>query len=192
MEGYNGYKAEKSAARELLPAGGYAAKILDAKEQKYDWGRVLLISFDIIEGDFKDFFKADYNGQTGEDKKWRGVMRLNVPKDDGSEKDDWTKRSFGNAMWAIEDSNSGFKWDWDETKLKGKLVGVLFRNREWEMYTDQGYKTGWTTECSNLSSIEDIRNGKFKVPKDKPLSGKKASSFSEAASTGADDDLPWN
>ena len=44
MKPYNGYKAEKPAsAREHLPAGGYVAKILNAEELEYNWGRVLLI-----------------------------------------------------------------------------------------------------------------------------------------------------
>ena len=51
MKPYNGYKAEKPAsAREHLPAGGYVAKILNAEELEYSWGRVLLISFDIADG----------------------------------------------------------------------------------------------------------------------------------------------
>ena len=60
MKPFNGFEAKKAAgARELLPAGGYVAKILNAEEVSYDWGNVLLISFDIIEGPFKDFFATD-------------------------------------------------------------------------------------------------------------------------------------
>ena len=131
MKPFNGFEAKKSSGgRELLPAGGYVAKILNAEEISYSWGSVLLISFDIIEGQFKDFFSTDYKNQDREDKKWRGTYRLSVPKDDGSEKDGWTKRTFGNAIWSIEASNPGYHWDWNETALKGKTVGVLYRNRE--------------------------------------------------------------
>lgn len=96
MKQFSGFEAKKSAgARELLPAGGYVAKILNAEEVSYDWGNVLLISFDILEGQYKDFFAKDYKEQDREDKKWRGTYRLSEPKDDGSEKDGWTKRAFG-------------------------------------------------------------------------------------------------
>lgn len=166
MKQFSGFEAKKSAgARELLPAGGYVAKILNAEEVSYDWGNVLLISFDILEGQYKDFFATDYHNQDREDKKWRGTFRLNVPKDDGSEKDGWTKRTFGNSIWSVEASNPGYHWDWNEATLKGKIVGVLFRNREWEMNGN----TGWTTECCALTSVDDIRQGKFRQPKDKPL-----------------------
>ena len=188
MKKFNGYKAEKSGGREPIPAGGYVAKILDAKEVDYDWGSVLLISFDVVEGPHKDFFKRDYNNQGQEDKKWRGTYRLSVPKDDGSEKDGWTKRTFGTAMWAVEDSNHGFTWAWEEAALKGKVVGVLFRNREWE-YND---KTGWTTECCAFASVEDIRNEKFKMPKDKPLADKKTTGgFTLIKDNTDEDDLPF-
>lgn len=170
MRPYSGYKAERKSAREILPAGGYVARIMDAKENVFEWGRKLEISFDICEGEYRDFFAADYRSNTNEDRKWRGVYRLTVPKDDGTEKDGWTKNTFNGAMWAIEESNPGFRWAWDETALKGKFVGVIFRNKEWEMNGN----TGWTTECGMLNSADNIRCGKFKPLKDKPLKAKPA------------------
>lgn len=195
MKQFSGYKAEAPVRREKLPAGGYVARIMDAREQEYSWGSVLLISFDIAEGEHKDFFATDYRGQQQEDKKWRGTYRLRVPKDDGSEQDAWSKRSFGNAMWAVEVSNSGYHWDWNEGGLKGKLVGVLFRNKEWEM----NGSTGWTTECCSLVDVESIRQNHFTMPKDKPLKQHTAASapasspsagFEEVAIE-SDDDLPF-
>lgn len=189
---FNGFKAERSGgAREVLPAGGYVDKIMDAKVQEYTWGNVLVLSIDVAEGDYRDFFRRDYQENTNEDKKWRGTYRLNLPKDDGSEKDEWTKRTFNNAIWAIEESNPGYSWNWDERTLKGKTVGVLYRNKEWEMNGN----TGWTTECCALASAEDIRNGKFRMPKDKALPKKETggfAGFSSFASTDDDDgDLPF-
>ena len=85
MRAFSGFAPEKSSAREQLPVGGYIAKILNAEEVKYDWGSVLLISFDIAEGDYMNFFEKDYASPQSEDRKWRGTYRLNIPKDDGSE-----------------------------------------------------------------------------------------------------------
>ena len=56
IKSYNGFKAERTAAKETLPAGGYVAKIMDASVIKYDWGEVLKIDFDIAEGEYKGFF----------------------------------------------------------------------------------------------------------------------------------------
>jgi hypothetical protein len=191
MKPFNGYEAKRTSTREQLPIGGYIARILNAEEVTYSWGSVLLISFDVAEGAYKDFFKKDYEGQNSEDKKWRGTYRLNVPKDDGSEKDGWTKRTFGNAIWCIEDANPGYHWDWNESGLKGKTVGVLFRNEEWE-YNGQ---TGWSTKCCAFAAVGDIRDGSFKMPKDKPLKNKAADStpaipdMKEETYNGS---LPWD
>ena len=197
MKPYNGFKAQKSAgAREILPAGGYVCRICEAKVEIYKTRNggtmeTLIWAIEIIEGEHAGFWKKDFDSQTGEDKKWRGTMRINLPKDDGSEQDGWTKRTFENAMWALEDSNPGYTWDWDEKKLKGKIVGILYRNREWEYNGN----TGWTTEAGGVTSVDDIRNGKFKPLKDKPLKNKNAnnnnnSSFSALANAD-ENDLPF-
>lgn len=68
MKQFSGYKAEAPVRREKLPAGGYVARIMDAREQETKNGTSLLISFDIVEGQYKDFFKTDYRAQQREDK----------------------------------------------------------------------------------------------------------------------------
>lgn len=195
MKPFNGFEAKKSAAgRAHLPAGGYVVKILNAEEVENAWGRSLVLSFDVAEGEHAGFFQADYQDNPNEDRKWRGNYRLRIPKDDGSKEDGWAKRTFGNVMWAIEDSNPGYHWDWDETKLAGKKIGVLFRNKEWEMETEQGRRTGWTTECCAVISAGDARDGKYKMPKDKPLPDStvnaKAADFKPLPDADAAD-LPW-
>ena len=92
-------------------------------------------------------------------------------------------------MFAFEDSNDGFHWDWDEKKLKGLTVGALFRNKQWE-YNGQ---TGWTTECCELIPAQDVRENSFRMPKDKPLK-KQAGQTSTPADFEEitdDDDLPF-
>lgn len=166
---YSGYAAKKSGgAREILPAGGYVARIVSAKVDSTQWGDKLIVAFDIAEGDYREFFKKDFDGNVNEDKKWRGVYRLSIPADDGSEQDEWKKRSFNNFAFALENSNQGYVWDWDESKLKGKLFGVLFRAKEWEINN----RTGWTTEACSSIDAQSIRDGNFKIPKEKPLSNK--------------------
>ena len=193
MKQFSGFKAEKSTTREQLPVGGYVAKILNAEEVTYSWGSVLEIYFDILEGAHAGFFKKDFDAQKGEDKKWRGKYRLSVHKDDGSEKDGWTKRTFNNAIYCIEDGNPGYHWNWDETTLKGKIVGVLFRNEEWEYNGN----TGWSTRACALACVGDIKDGKFKMPKDKPLKNKQSSTPAipggfEETTIPDDVKLPWD
>lgn len=191
MKAFNGLEIKKSvSASEPLPAGGYVAKILNAKVEEYSWGEVLVISFDVAEGEYKDFFSKQYKENTREDKKWKGNFRLTVPNE-GNQYFDSQKRTFGNAIWAIEESNPSFRWAWDENALKGKMVGVLFRNFEWAM--DDG-RSGWSTECCTFVSVEDVRTGNFKQPKDKPLKRKESYSsnqFSEMVEIDSTEDLPF-
>jgi hypothetical protein len=168
MRQFNGYKPTKPVSSEPLPAGGYVAKILKAEVQQTQWGEKLILSFDIADGPHRDFFANQYRNNPNEDKKWKGVYRLNVPADDGSEQDERNKRTFNGAIWAVEDSNTGYHFNWDERTLVGKFVGVLYRNKEWEF----NGRTGWTTECCALESVVNVREGKFKMPKDKPLAQK--------------------
>lgn len=176
-------------AGDPLPVGGYFAKIMNAEVKEYTWGEVLVVSFDIAEGEYKDFFANQYKANTNEDKKWKGNFRINVPQE-GNQWYDSQKRSFGNAIACIEESNNGYHWDWDEAKLKGKMVGVLFREREWEW---EG-KSGITTECCAFCSVDDVRCGNFKTPRPKMLNKqtttetKKEKDFEEIIS---DEDLPF-
>ena len=169
-----------------LPVGGYVAKIMNAEVKEYTWGDVLVVSFDIAEGDYKDFFANQYKANTSEDKKWKGNFRINVPQE-GNQWFDSQKRTFGNAIACIEESNSGYHWDWDEAKLKGKLVGVLFRNFEWEVNGN----TGWSTECGTFVSVDDIRNGNYRQMKDRPLKNKPVETKPVFEEVISDEDLPF-
>ena len=153
-----------SNSGEPLPAGGYVAKILDASISTYSWGEVLVFSFDIVEGEYTEFFKNKYLEDTNENKKWKGTFRLTIPQEDNQYYDS-QKRKFGNAIACIEESNPKYAWNGDERKLKDNYVGVLFRNYEYDVDGRQG----WTTECCSFTSVDEIREKKFKMPKDKPL-----------------------
>ena len=182
MRPFNNYETTQTiSARAQLPVGAYISPILKAEEKVYnsskgEWHK-LEISFDISEGEHKDFYANDYKAQTGEDKKWKGVMRMNIPTDDGSEADGWAKRSFKTNILAIEDSNSGYHWDWNEAQLKGKTVGIVFRSEEWEY----NGKHGWRTAPFKMVPAADVKSGNIKIPDPKPLNGKAASQASTAA-----------
>ena len=126
MKAYEGFEAKKSvSATEALPAGGYVAKILKAEVAEYSWGDVLIISFDIAEGDYKGHFRKRWDADASSDygQKWKGNFRLNIPSDK-SRYPDYDKRAFNNAIWAIQASNPKYKWNWQEETLKGKMIGV--------------------------------------------------------------------
>lgn len=177
-----------------LPAGGYVCKIQQAKIRTYEGKNGsferLEVAVDIVEGEYKDYFRRDFDSQQTEDKKWRGVFRLYVPSGDGSDKDTWSAQKLKRFVSDVEDSNPGYHWDWEESKLKGKLVGLTFRREEWEY----NGKTGWKTNPFQAYTVEDIRKNKFQLPKDKPLKKETPDpmpKFEDVVDTEGDDDLPF-
>jgi hypothetical protein len=150
-----------------LPKGAYVCRILKAEQKDYTWGSRLEISFDVIEGEYKDHFKTAYLADTRENKKWKGVYRLTIP-DETKQSYDSQARTFSNAIATIEESNNGYHWDWNEATLKDKTVGVLIRDFEYDI---EG-RTGWATEAFALITPEEVRAGKFKDPQPRPLKNK--------------------
>lgn len=173
MKAFNGFDdAKKRAAYRggsKLPAGGYVAKI---KEVRYEEGKdgnsdMIILAYDITEGEYKDFFKKQFDENTAEDKKWKGRTSIYVPKDDGSERDQWTQNAFARWVNALEDSNKDYFWDWDEKKWKGKMVGLIYG----EVGAVIDGKPVEFTECRFPESVEKIRKGDLNIPSFKARKG---------------------
>jgi len=168
---FNGWE-ETQAARaggfEKLPAGGYEAKIIGAKvADNANGGQRLEIAVDITAGEFKDYFKNQFESSTYDDKKWKGVARFFLPIDDGSKKDNFKKSLFKAVTQALEQSNASYRWDWDETKLKGLKVGIMVRDKEYDIDGNHGF----CAEIFEFVDIKLIKEGKFDIPKPKYLNG---------------------
>jgi len=178
---------------QALPAGGYICKIIKAQETTSTSGRPMLaILFDIVEGEFKDYFRDQYDRvkQSNPDAKWGGVFRQLT---------DGTSTPFFKGMiTSIEVSNSGYKWNWDEKTLSGKLFGGVFGR---EQYANGTGELRWATKCQSIRSVEAIRKG-VEIPADKYLpstSGTQSPavpSYSNGAvgdfqAISSDDDLPF-
>ena len=176
----NWNEVKEFSDRQKLPLGAYVCKVKRAAVQANEFGEQLCILFDIVEGEFSGFYNDEYNANTNANKKWKGVLRQFLPKDDGSEKDEWTKSSFKGMTTSFEKSNPGYVWNWDENSLAGKLVGILFRNEEWEYEN----KTGWAVRPFRAISIDSVREGDFRLPKDKPLKKEENSFHAASYSTG--------
>ena len=176
-------KSKRKKSYEALPKDAYVIKIMNAKEtaNKNGSGSHVAIAFDIAEGDYKDFYMEQFNANTAEDKKWPNdaIYRLTVP-DNNSQQfviDNW------NTFFAdLEDSNNGFVFSGDTSKLKGKLIGGKFHIEQSE-YRGQAYnhtRLRWTCVA------DDVRSGKAvkSMPNDKLLGGKPSRSAAQTQDTG--------
>lgn len=168
MKPFNNYAETQSYSDfPTLPKGSYICKIMDARENISPSGwQHLAISLEITEGDYANYYMNRWNNDTRVDKKWGCVLNVGIPQDDGSEQDGWTKRRFKTIIEAIEDSNAGYHWDWNEKALKGKTVGGLFRM---EQYLGNDGNVHETVRVASLCSVEKVNAGTYKIPKDKLL-----------------------
>lgn len=169
----NWNEVKEFSDRPRLPLDAYVCKVKKAAVQANEYGEQLCIVFDIFEGDWRNFYAETFESNTQENKKWKGVLRQWLPREDGSEKDGWTKSALKGMITAFEKSNPGYAFNWDESTLAGKMIGILFRNEEWEY---EG-KTGWTVRPFRAISVDSVRSGDYRLPKDKPLKNKSAESY---------------
>ena len=165
-------EAKKNAeytGTEQIPVGAYVAKIMGVRYENGQNGNSdrIVIQFDIAEGEQKDFFAKQYEQNTADDKKWKGKTTIYVPKDDGTQKDQWTANTFARWVNAIEKSNDGYSWDWDESKWKDKKIGLIFG----EVGSRIKNKDVKYVECRFPASVDDVKNGKCKIPEFKAKNG---------------------
>ena len=148
------------------------------------------LELNIAEGEYEGYFKKLFDAKKDENKKWSTYFFLTIPKDDGSEKDARTKRQFKTFTNALEDSNEGYHFDWDEAKFKDKLIGGLFR---YEEYNRKDGKIGRSTKLGWTCSVPKIRSGNFKLPEDKLLTpAANTSTDFMNIPDGIDEDIPFN
>lgn len=149
IENYD--KVTASGDFERLPAGGYVIKITECEERPT--AEYLAITYDIAEGPYKDHFKDTdaehvFSHQFIRSYKEKALIMF---------------KAFTNAL---EASNAGYKWDWNEKALKGKLLGVLIGEEEYENNRGE-VKIGMKVRA--IRSVDTIRRGDFKVPELKKL-----------------------
>lgn len=182
-------KVSAFSDRPKIEAGAYECIIKQGAVVKYEnGGSQLCILFDIAAGEFTGYYKERFDNDKRADKKWPGILRLWLPKNDGSEMDGWNKSALKGFTNAVEDSNAGYTWDWEEKSLKGKSIGMLFREEEWEL--DDG-RTGITAKPFRALSITAVEDGKYTIPKPKLLKPKAEAPASFEEISGDDGSLPF-
>jgi hypothetical protein len=169
MKRYDGYdKVEAFTGEyEKMEVGGQVCRILQVKAEEPEPGTknydtLLKIGFDIAEGDYAGYYKRqhDRKKENKPEAKWPGMYYQTIKQDD--------LRYFKGFITAIEQSNTGFKWDWDEQKLKNKLFGGIFGEEE---YKGNDGKVHTSVKLQWIRSVDKIRSGDFKVPEVKKLAG---------------------
>lgn len=154
FDNYETLKAETSeTANSILAAGPYIVQIVSVQndtEKEY-----LKITFDIVDGpNAKRFQEAFTKFGT-----WPGAgITYRSYKQ--------TAQSYFTAfIIALEKSNPGFVWNWEETQLVGKKMVVNYR--EEEAMINGEMKT--VLRVAEVRSIQSLKEGKIKLLSKKTL-----------------------
>lgn len=134
-----------------LPIGAYECVIKDARinHNEQSGKDTFKVSVDIASGEYKDYFQKMYESDTRIDRKWNNnaVRYLAFTGDNVA--------YFKGFITTVENSNVGYNWDWDETKLKGKKVCGVF---QYEEYEKQDGTKGIKVRLSKFRSLEKMKD----------------------------------
>lgn len=134
-----------------LPIGAYECVIMDARvnHNEQSGKDTFKVSVDIASGEFKDYFRKMYENDTRIDRKWNNnaVKYLSYTGDNVA--------YFKGFITTVENSNANYKWDWDETKLKGKKVCGVF---QYEEYEKQDGTKGIKVRLSKFRSLDKLKD----------------------------------
>ena len=110
------------------------------------------------------YFQKQYDENTNADKRWStgGTKYVSLKQDENCIK------MLKGFITSVENSNSGFTYDWnkDVDQLKGKKVGLVFGLEEYE--NDKG-ETKTATKLTQFRSIDKVDNAK--IPNVRLLNG---------------------
>ena len=172
--------------------GGHIVRIMGmAQSTSKNSGKpMIIINFDIDEGSELDsFYRKQYEARKRSEPnnaRWGGVIRYMLYDKSGQQ----TNGFFKGFIGAVEESNPGYKWNWDERTIAGKLVGMVFGEEE---YRGQNGDIRTSVKAQMARSVQTIRDG-VDVPKKKTLQPENAApgtTYGGFTDIGADLPLPF-
>ena len=176
-----------------MPAGGYVCQIQAVRTHGESYGNVIdyvkekqyvKLIWDIVEGEFAGKYSDEY--WSDEQRDFGHTFYLS-----------WKNLgAFKGTVQCLDESNPGFdafaaadaeQWD----LFVGKKIGLVIGEEEY-LANDGSIKTKYT--LPRAKSVQDIRDGKFRVPALKKLESAPSTSPAPAASKPVDtfDDVPFS
>lgn len=168
FEGYEDVKVNNFGER--LKLGGHICKILEAKVEAFTSKKdgktyeQLVIKFDIESPDEQAGFYANKFAEDAKkdalNAKWKGFHRISVPTE---ESEDFIKSNFKTFTTSVEDSNPGYKWNWEENTLVGKTFGGVFGLEEFTLDDGRTLSMARIRYVRGTAKIEEMNIPKVKL-----------------------------
>ena len=148
---------ESTSFKRLTP-NGYIVKIL--KVEDHPDKEYLKIYFDVNGGEDKGYFKSQFEKDTRKERKWPNAGTfIRSYKDSAAS-------MFKGFINAIEKSNKGYQWNFDEKTLVNKVVGLIIAD---EQYQNQKGQVRVRNYVAAVRSVETIEKGEYEIPALKEL-----------------------
>ncbi len=149
---------QESTTFKRLKSSGYICKIL--KVEDHPDKEYLKIYFDVNGGEDKGYFKSQFEKDTRKERKWPNAGTfIRSYKDSAAS-------MFKGFINAIEKSNKGYQWNFDEKTLVNKVVGLIIAD---EQYQNQKGQVRVRNYVAAVRSIETIEKGEYEIPALKEL-----------------------
>ncbi|MEG2229971.1 MAG: hypothetical protein RRY22_04265, partial [Bacilli bacterium] len=149
---------------ETLKLGGHEVVIKSAEVYIGQTGnKSLKVCVDIAGNDIqKGFYQKQYNDNNNSDKKWaNGSTKYVTIKDEEK-----CVAIFKGFITAVENSNAGYKWNFEENTLVGKKICGVYGLEE---YYNQNGDIGAATKLKDFRSLDKLAD--IKIPKVKLIDG---------------------
>lgn len=129
IDNWDEIETNEYVASEKLKLGGQICIIKNVKKYEHNGIKKISLELDINEGEQKGFYQKKYDERPDSAKFWDDGATLSFVEEPTEQKD---KEYIKGLIKAIESYNPNYKWDWDEEKLKDKIIGVNFSLKEYQ------------------------------------------------------------
>jgi hypothetical protein len=182
MRKIDNYESVQASTGEFArpTAGGYVCKIINVTDVPLDdkgKGDYLKIEYDIAKGDFEGYYKEQFD-------RWGGFWSASFIRS-------YKEKALGmfkHFTSCVENSNKNYTWDWNETGLVGKVVGLVIGEEE---YLNNAGVVKSKLVVKEIKTVEDIEKGNFKVPEPKKLAPTTAATAPNFVELKDDEELPF-
>ena len=151
IENWNEVEAKGMEDFKSLPIGAYECIIRKAEVYKNPTTEKesFKVQVDIASGEYKGYFQQRYDNNTNSDKTWdnNSTRYLAFQGDNIA--------YFKGFITCVENSNPGYKWDWNEEKLTGKKICGVY---QYEEYEKQDGTKGVKVRLNKFRSLDKIKD----------------------------------
>lgn len=151
IENWSEIEAKGMEDFKALPIGAYECIIRKAEvyTNPNNGKESFKVEVDIASGEYKGYFQKRFDNNTNSTKTWdnNSTRYLAFQGDNIA--------YFKGFITCIENSNPGYIWDWNETKLTGKKICGVY---QYEEYEKQDGSKGIKVRLNKFRSMEKIKD----------------------------------